>query len=180
MSRSINFYSFLLLTIIVFNNSSFANNSPSKKETVNFIKDKVFSEEYDNLGYRKLSHLKHSEDYCTLNLYLESEKIGEGIIRYVGAVFSLKDIDPTRIEYGYSSGTKSHHARLTVTNNEKKILLYSGKKNVKSNKSYDEEFEKRYYEDISSGTHPKKVNAEKMVKALIHLVNLCGGESELF
>lgn len=192
---------FFLTLFMFFCFSSISYAEPNKEETALFIKKKTSLVRYwdKEVGYGDDKNTQQcvgdimyekevifSQDFCHIevikNVYNNSEgNCKGGVSHYYSKSINLKDIDPDTGKI-FTSGETVHFG------------VFEGKKLVKH---YEEYFEGNYpgkkpegkqrvsaSEYASTGiyisTYNGDKNSPKLLKAMTHLIKLCGGKSELF
>jgi len=153
---------------------------PAKNETFDFIKKKSSFNKIDNWGTNIKNSLSSSKDQCTLiitggiypnNYYGNAQYASQQIV-------DLREIDPNEIKANESQGYYMVE-----------FMIRENRSLIKNKQTYSDYHMKKYPKDEhirsynrSSGSIAvsNRRDGKKVAKALIHLVSLCGGKSELF
>lgn len=162
---------FVLLFIVIPMNS---NAEPTKSQTINFIKIKLT--EYGGADY--ISGNTHCEgkynvDFpTTCSMVIENHWYNDGALRSltVDTISNMGNIDPTRSEI--MDGANNIYIRLYGKEGRKFCT-------TKCIKSRDGCWEAMHTDFINIEVR-NRFQARKIMKALNHLVKLCGGAGELF
>ena len=168
---------------------SLACAEPSKKETAEFILEKIRVSDYGIHNCNRSANYKvssFSNGYCTMMIsttyyrrsWVRTRELGDIpcsdnlIGNITDKVVNLADIDPDRIEY-HRGQPGYPYVLLEVRGNKEKIIEF-GRKTVSGLKT------KRYTYMFSYDIFNSELNGPKVERAFKHLVKLCGGKGELF
>lgn len=162
--------------------------SPTKEETAEFLSTKIgmrhAEPDISGKSYWE-TRSKFSNDSCTITL--ETDKyVNEVLVSRVVAEGDLSKIDPKRVRsfsvaentltrFLYGSANPSHIVQLITTAEEK--ILTSTKFVFENGEQISE---KSTLVDVQWVFTANADSAQRVEKAMKHLIAICGGKSELF
>ena len=198
----------IFLSFVLFNTVVFAE--PTKKETIEFIQSKLnVNRNIDHGGYRKYTERQRFIDNgnCNFTIQVVNDGMKEINTRYREIygehkeeyIFSAKDLDPTKVFYDEGNSLVSQ-VSIGALEYKKNIVLkqYYYEPVDKSKRHFcikdkDKEYSLKFLssnECVLSWSlnevltplllSPQKDNRPRVIKAMKHLIRICGGKSELF
>ena len=198
----------LIFIVLILSLSSLYAKEPTLKETVKFLQKKLdvqstyYHNNNDDEPHKEVQSFINNGN-CSFTIEMKYEGMKEinskdkepyGNVKEE-VIFNAKDLNPTKIVYNGASSQIIY----METREDKRLVLFkiysyepfqksncllkNNDKNTKVTLLNDDECITEYYTSAISVKlvlTPEKENSERVIKAMKHLVNLCGGKDELF
>ncbi|MBF0344413.1 MAG: hypothetical protein HQL06_09315 [Nitrospirae bacterium] len=167
----------VILTLCLFS-SAFGGDKPTKKETMAFIQEKC-----DKLKITdKITSRVYLDENDSCTLIIEVNSVNTQIRRHI---IPLKEMDPSVVKNGFDPFLVvfTDFSNLGVQLNSKEDKQEKRKAIKTIIVSYDENKKEERLERNDENAIflcNSELSAEKVAKAITHLIELCGGKSDLF
>ena len=159
--------------------TTYAIAEPNKKETYDTIASDIVinSLPFDTGHSTRRTKLSSNEDMCILTYTYEARDEYNNL-RYTNQnIIDLKTINPATIRTRYNSSFKENSVYFETTNKKPLIILNSTHSNqMKATNKYSEDGITYHYFSTFLTVYPDA--AERVAKALKHLVTICDGKDE--
>ena len=146
-----------------------AQDGPGYEETLNFLHEKLNLQSSSDL--QKLVQNKK----CEFSIVIETLCCGVSVGNIETYTFKIKYFDPSKVKFYQDSVRDFYGETVIQTIKNKRVVNWSSR-----NPGYDP-LSKRLSRAIFRLVRPPQSdNGPRVVRALKHLIRLCGGQEELF
>lgn len=149
--------------------SAQAQDGPSYEETIAFLQEKV------NVQSSSHSQQIIEDKECEFSIVIETLCCGASAGNTITSAFRLRDFDPSKVAF-HDDETRDFHTEIVMrASKNNKVVDWS------SAQPRHDTLQKRARQAIFRLVRPpSRDNGPRVVRALKHLIRLCGGKEELF